>query len=66
MDDRTLTSEGDIDADAVDYSLRRDVSAILFAVDREDREALLTLFDDMHPADIADLLNKSAFMIVGA
>ena len=59
MDDRTLTSEGDMDADAVDYSLsRRDVSAILFAVDREDREALLTLFEDMHPADIADLLEQ--------
>ena len=38
--------------------------AVLFAVDREDREALPTLFEDMHPADIADLLNKSAFMIV--
>ena len=50
MDDRTLTPEGDMDADAVDYSLsRRDVSAILFAVDREDREALLTLLEDMHP-----------------
>ena len=48
-----------MDADAVDYSLsRRDVSAILFAVDREDREALLTLFEDMHPADIADLLEQ--------
>ena len=59
MDDRTLTSDGDMDADAVDYSLsRRDVSAILFAVDREDREALLTLFEDMHPADIADLLEQ--------
>jgi magnesium transporter len=27
-------------------------------VDREDREALLTLFEDMHPADIADLLEQ--------
>jgi len=59
MDDRILTPEGDMDADAVDYSLsRRDVSAVLFAVDREDREALLTLFEDMHPADIADLLEQ--------
>ena len=48
MDDRILTPEGDMDADAVDYSLsRRDVSAVLFAVDREDREALLTMFEDM-------------------
>jgi len=59
MDDRILTPEGDMDADAVDYSLsRRDVSAVLFAVDCEDREALLTLLEDMHPADIADLLEQ--------
>ena len=52
MDDRILTPEGDMDADAVDYSLsRRDVSAVLFAVDREDREALCnhaTIFPHIH------------------
>jgi len=59
MDDRTLTPEVEGDADSVDYSLsRRDVSAILYAVDRQDRAALLTLFEDMHPADIADLLEQ--------
>ena len=59
MDDRTLTPEVEGDADSVDYSLsRRDVSAILYAVDRQDRAALLTLFADMHPADIADLLEQ--------
>ena len=59
MDDRNLTREPDTDKDAVDYSLSpRDVSAVLFTVDREDRDALLRLLDGLHPADIADLLEQ--------
>ncbi|MEQ6202503.1 magnesium transporter [Sulfitobacter sp. HNIBRBA2951] len=41
---------------------KRDVSAILYAVDIEDREKLSELMDPLHPADIADLLEQiSAF-----
>lgn len=59
MDDRNLTREPDTDKDAVDYSLSpRDVSAVLFTVDRGDRDALLRLLDGLHPADIADLLEQ--------
>lgn len=59
MDDRNLTREPDTDKDAVDYSLSpRDVSAVLFTVDRGDRDALLRLLDRLHPADIADLLEQ--------
>ncbi len=37
---------------------RRDVAAVLFAVDRGDQAQLLDLMDPMHPADIADLLEQ--------
>ncbi len=41
------------------YSLdRKAVAQILFAVDRGDREQLVTLMDPLHPADIADLLEQ--------
>ncbi|OIQ45945.1 MAG: magnesium transporter [Roseobacter sp. MedPE-SW] len=37
---------------------RRLVAGILFAVDREDKAALTTLMEDLHAADIADLLEQ--------
>ena len=41
------------------YALeRKDVAAILYAVDIEDRAQLLSLMDPLHPADIADLLEQ--------
>ncbi len=41
------------------YALdRKDVSAILYAVDIEDRPQLLELLDPLHPADIADLFEQ--------
>ena len=45
--------------DEADYSLdRKNVSSILFAVERGDRDGLTALLEDMHPADIADLLEQ--------
>lgn len=37
---------------------RRLVASILFAVDREDKAALAALMEDLHAADIADLLEQ--------
>jgi magnesium transporter len=37
---------------------RRLVARVLFAVDREDQSALTELLEDLHPADIADLLEQ--------
>ncbi len=37
---------------------RKRVAAILFAVDREDREELVALMEPLHAADIADLLEQ--------
>ena len=37
---------------------RRLVAGILFAVDRDDKAALTTLMEDLHAADIADLLEQ--------
>ena len=37
---------------------RKLVAGILFAVDREDKAALTTLMEDLHAADIADLLEQ--------
>ena len=37
---------------------RKRVARILFAVDRDDRSALMDLLDDLHAADIADLLEQ--------
>lgn len=37
---------------------RRLVASILFAVDRDDKAALTTLMEDLHAADIADLLEQ--------
>ncbi|MEO0670102.1 MAG: magnesium transporter [Pseudomonadota bacterium] len=42
-----------------DYALgRKDVSAILYAVDIEDRAQLTALMEPLHAADIADLLEQ--------
>ncbi|MGH1416569.1 MAG: magnesium transporter [Pelagimonas sp.] len=42
-----------------EYALdRKDVARVLYAVDREDREALLALMEPLHAADIADLLEQ--------
>ena len=42
-----------------DYELsRRDVASILYTVDTGDQQQLWTLFDPLHPADIADLLEQ--------
>ncbi|MCG7623062.1 magnesium transporter [Epibacterium sp. Ofav1-8] len=37
---------------------RKRVAQILFALDRDDREALVELMEPLHPADIADLLEQ--------
>ncbi|MEL6809007.1 MAG: magnesium transporter [Pseudomonadota bacterium] len=37
---------------------RKDVSAILYAVDIEDRDQLIALMEPLHAADIADLLEQ--------
>jgi magnesium transporter len=37
---------------------RRDVAAVLYAVDTADRERLVSLLEPMHAADIADLLEQ--------
>jgi magnesium transporter len=41
------------------YTLgKRDVAAILYAVEIDDREKLIELMEPLHPADIADLLEQ--------
>ena len=41
---------------------KRDVAAILYAVEIDEREKLIELMEPLHPADIADLLEQiSAF-----
>jgi len=37
---------------------RKRVAQILFALDRDDRDALVDLMEPLHPADIADLLEQ--------
>ena len=62
MSDQVI--ETDLDSDEPDgYVLgKRDVSAILYAVEIEDREKLTELMEPLHAADIADLLEQiSAF-----
>lgn len=47
------------DADAEAYVLvKRDVSAILYAVEIDDRDKLIELMEPLHAADIADLLEQ--------
>ena len=55
----TTTAPGAELAEDNAYALeRKDVAAILYAVDIEDRAQLLSLMDPLHPADIADLLEQ--------
>ncbi|MEO0632927.1 MAG: magnesium transporter [Pseudomonadota bacterium] len=61
-----MTTPGDSNdpgSDSGDYALeRKDVAAILYAVDIEDRDQLAALMEPLHPADIADMLEQiSAF-----
>jgi magnesium transporter len=51
----TDTPRDDDDAYVLD---RKDIAAILYAVDRDDRETLTTLMEPLHAADIADLLEQ--------
>jgi len=53
--DTDLTRDEDSDAYVLD---RKDVSAILYAVDIDDREKLTELMEPLHAADIADLLEQ--------
>ena len=49
----------DHDANGAAYVLdRRAVSAILYAVEVQDREQLFTLIEPLHAADVADLLEQ--------
>lgn len=42
-----------------EYALdRKDVAKVLYAVDRDDRDALIELMEPLHAADIADLLEQ--------
>ena len=51
----TDTPRDDDDAYVLD---RKDIAAILYAVDRDDRETLTALMEPLHAADIADLLEQ--------
>lgn len=57
QDDETLPPEAESEEDA--YTLgRREIGAILDAVETGDRDRLIELMDPLHPADIADLLEQ--------
>ncbi|WP_433989593.1 Magnesium transporter MgtE (plasmid) [Pseudoseohaeicola sp. NH-UV-7] len=57
MSDEIQNPEAERDEAA--YSLgRKDVAAILYAVDIDDRETLTRLMEPLHAADIADLLEQ--------
>ncbi|MEL7165683.1 MAG: magnesium transporter [Pseudomonadota bacterium] len=57
-----MTTPGDSNdpgSDSGDYALeRKDVAAILYAVEIEDRDQLAALMQPLHPADIADMLEQ--------
>lgn len=56
-DSQSHLSDADFAAD--DYALdRKTVSAVMDAVDAQDRDTLVALMDPLHPADIADLLEQ--------
>ena len=64
MSDQTIEQQSAPGEDGAEaYVLgKRDVSAILYAVEIEDRDKLSELMDPLHAADIADLLEQiSAF-----
>lgn len=53
-----IAPETELDEDDVYILDRRDVAAVLYAVEIGDRDKLLELMDPMHAADIADLLEQ--------
>ena len=60
MSDQVLQSPNDPEDDEPEaYVLgKRDVAAILYAVEIDDREKLIELMEPLHAADIADLLEQ--------
>lgn len=60
MTEKAAPEDIPVEAEAGDaYALgRKEVAAILYAVDIEDRDQLQSLMDPLHPADIADLLEQ--------
>ncbi|WP_306007021.1 magnesium transporter [Aquicoccus porphyridii] len=59
MDDQERVSEDETPLEEEGYGLnRREVAAILDAVDVGDRDALIELMEPLHAADIADLLEQ--------
>ncbi|MEL7091789.1 MAG: magnesium transporter [Pseudomonadota bacterium] len=55
----TPSDSNDPGSESGDYALeRKDVAAILYAVDIEDRDQLAALMEPLHPADIADMLEQ--------
>ncbi|WP_435310148.1 magnesium transporter [Primorskyibacter sedentarius] len=59
MADETTSPEVEAETDEQAYQLdRRAISAILYALDVEDREQLVELLEPLHAADIADLLEQ--------
>ncbi len=59
MDDQERMTEDETPLEEEGYGLnRRDVAAILYAVDMEDRDQLVELMEPLHAADIADLLEQ--------
>ena len=59
MQDDSQSHLSDADFAADDYALdRKTVSAVMDAVDAQDRDTLVALMDPLHPADIADLLEQ--------
>ncbi|MCL6283198.1 magnesium transporter [Ruegeria sp. 2012CJ41-6] len=54
-----ISTDSDWQRDDDSYELdRKLVSAILYAVDVQDRDKLIALMEPLHPADIADLLEQ--------
>ena len=59
MQDDSKFHVSDADFTADDYALdRKTVTAVMDAVDGQDRNALVALMDPLHAADIADLLEQ--------
>jgi len=59
MQDDSQSHLSDADFAVDDYALdRKTVSAVMDAVDAQDRDTLVALMDPLHPADIADLLEQ--------
>ena len=62
MSDQVMETDPEGDEPEAYVLGKRDVAAILYAVEIEDREKLVELMDPLHAADIADLLEQiSAF-----